>query len=99
MPITAVAESEAGVLAVGRYQPGGETAEVLAMATLPEARPRSLAGAVNALLARHALERGVRDLLLSAQDDYVARVYEHVGFRRWVRRIRRSVRRPANRYS
>jgi predicted GNAT family acetyltransferase len=82
LTITAVAESEAGVLAVGSYQPVGETAEVLGVATLPEARRRGLAGAVTALLARHALERGVRNLLLSAQDDDVARVYERVGFRR-----------------
>lgn len=82
LTITAVAESEAGVLAVGSYQPVGETAEVLGVATLPEARRWGLAGAVTALLARHALERGVRNLLLSAQDDDVARVYERVGFRR-----------------
>jgi ribosomal protein S18 acetylase RimI-like enzyme len=82
LTITAVAESEAGVLAVGSYQPVGEAAEVLAVATLPEARRRGLAGAITALLARHALESGVRNLLLSAQDDGVARVYERVGFRR-----------------
>jgi predicted GNAT family acetyltransferase len=80
--MTAVAESEAGVLAVGSYQPVGETAELVGVATLPEARRRGLAGAVTALLARHALEHGVRNLLLSAQDDDVARVYERVGFRR-----------------
>lgn len=82
LTVTAVAESDAGVLAVGSYQPVGELAEVVAVATLPEARRRGLAGAVTALLARHAREHGVADLLLSAQDDDVARVYERVGFRR-----------------
>ena len=82
LTVTAIAESDAGVLAVGSYQPVGELAEVVAVATLPEARRRGLAGAVTALLARHAREHGVADLLLSAQDDDVARVYERVGFRR-----------------
>ncbi len=82
LTVTAVAESDAGVLAVGSYQPVGELAEVVAVATLPDARRRGLAGAVTALLARHAREHGVPDLLLSAQDDDVARVYERVGFRR-----------------
>jgi ribosomal protein S18 acetylase RimI-like enzyme len=82
LTITAVAESEAGVVAVGYYQPVGQTAEVVGVATLPEARRRGLAGAVTALLVRHAREHGVRNILLSAQDDDVARVYERVGFRR-----------------
>jgi hypothetical protein len=37
---------------------------------------------VTALLANHAMQHGVRTVLLSAQDDDVARVYERVGFRR-----------------
>lgn len=82
LTITVVAESEGGVLAVGSYQPIGETAEVVGVATLPAARRRGLAAAVTGLLARHALERGVRNLLLSAQDDDVTRIYERIGFRR-----------------
>jgi ribosomal protein S18 acetylase RimI-like enzyme len=82
LTVTAVAESDAGALAVGSYQPVGELAEVVGVATLPEARRRGLAGAVTALLARHAREHGVPVLLLSAQDDDVARVYERAGFRR-----------------
>jgi GNAT superfamily N-acetyltransferase len=80
--VTAVAESDAGVLAVGYYQPVDGLAEVLAVATLPSARRQGLAGAVTALLANHAMQHGVRTVLLSAQDDDVARVYERVGFRR-----------------
>lgn len=80
--VTAVVESpQDGVVAVGSYQPVGELAEVMAVATVPSARRRGLAGAVTALLARHASDAGVRTLLLSAQDDAVARVYARVGFR------------------
>ena len=67
---------------MGSYQPVGDLAEIVAVATLPEVRRRGLAGAVTALLARHAWEHGVPTLLLSAQDDDVARIYERVGFRR-----------------
>lgn len=83
LTITAVAEDPAqGVVAVGSYQPMGEFAEVMAVATLPSARRRGLAGALTALLARHAHdEAGVRTVLLSAQDEAVARVYARVGFR------------------
>lgn len=82
LTVTAVAESDEGVLAVGSYQPMGDHAEILAVATLPVARRRGLGGAIAQLLARHAMEHGVRTTLLSAQDDNVARVYERVGFRR-----------------
>ena len=80
--VTAVAESTDGVIAVGSYQPVGDLAEIVAVATLPTARHRGLAGAITALLTAHALNNGVRILLLSAQNDEVARVYERIGFRR-----------------
>ena len=84
LTINAVAEDPAeGVVAVGSYQPMGEFAEIMAVATLPSARRRGLAGALTALLARHAHdEAGVRTVLLSAQDDAVARIYARVGFQR-----------------
>ena len=83
LTITAVAESSTdGVVAVGSYQPMGELAEVLAVATVPSARRRGVAGAVTATLARHALDAGLRTVLLTAQDDTVANVYARVGFRR-----------------
>jgi GNAT superfamily N-acetyltransferase len=82
LTVTAVAESESGVLAVGSYQPIGDWAEVLAVATLPEARRRGLAAAIVAELAGHAAEHRVGNLLLSAQDEDVARIYRRVGFRR-----------------
>jgi GNAT superfamily N-acetyltransferase len=82
LTVTAVAESESGVLAAGSYQPLGDWAEVLAVATLPAARRRGLATAIVATLAHHAAEHGVGNLLLSAQDEDVERVYERIGFRR-----------------
>lgn len=78
--VTAIAESDEGVVAVGSYQVVGDLAEIVAVATLPTARRRGLAGAVTALLTTHALGHGVRRLLLSAQDENVARVYERIGF-------------------
>ena len=82
LTITAVAETDGGVMATGSYQPVGDTAEILAVATLPVMRRRGLAAAITAKLAQHARENGVRLLILSAQNDDVARVYERVGFRR-----------------
>jgi ribosomal protein S18 acetylase RimI-like enzyme len=83
LTITAVAEDpNEGVVAVGSCQPVGEFAEIVGVATLPSARRRGLAAALTALLARHAHdEAGVRTVLLSAQDDAVARVYARVGFK------------------
>jgi GNAT superfamily N-acetyltransferase len=83
LTVTAVAESSAdGVVAVGSYQPIGELAEVMAVATVPSARRRGLAGAVTATLAQHARDAGVRTVLLSAEDDAVARIYARAGFQR-----------------
>lgn len=83
LTVTAVAESgDKGVLAVGSYQPVGDMAEIVGIATLPSARRRGLAGAVTATLAAYAVEHGTRTMLLSAEDDDVARIYERVGFRR-----------------
>ena len=74
LTITAVAESTDGVIAVGSYQPVGDLAEIVGVATLPTARHRGLAGAVTALLTTHALDHGVRMLLLSAQNDEANRL-------------------------
>lgn len=83
LTVTAVAETPTeGALASGSYQPIGTVAEIVGVATLPAARRRGLAGAVTVALAGHAGHRGVRTLVLSAQDDDVGRVYARVGFRR-----------------
>lgn len=55
-------------------------AEVVGVATLPAFRRQGLAAAVTSVLASEALRRGRSTVLLSAQDDDVARVYERVGF-------------------
>ena len=81
LTVTAVAESEDGVIAVGSYQPVGELAEIVAVATLPARRLRGVGGAVTALLAQHARSQGVRTMLLSAQNEDVARIYRRIGFR------------------
>ena len=82
LTVTAVAETSDGVVAAASYQPVGKTAEVLSVATLPVVRRQGLAASVTAKLAQHARESGVRLLLLSAQNDDVARVYSRIGFRR-----------------
>ncbi len=83
LTVTVVAESPTeGPLATGSYQPMGAVAEIVGVATLPAARRRGLAGAVTAALASHAHRRGVRTLLLSAQNDEVSRIYQRAGFRR-----------------
>ncbi|KYF78159.1 hypothetical protein BE20_44385 [Sorangium cellulosum] len=71
-----------GPLCAGSYQHALDVAEIVGVGTLPAARRRGLAAAVTAVLARHALDAGMRTVFLSAQNDDVARVYERVGFRR-----------------
>jgi GNAT superfamily N-acetyltransferase len=81
--VTAVAPGEdAGPVAVGTLRPLGDTAEIVAVATLPAARRQGFGAAITAALVAHALEHGIRTLFLSAADDDVARVYERLGFRR-----------------
>lgn len=81
--ITAVAvDSEAGVLATGAAQPVGDLAEIVGVATLPAYRRRGLGAAVTSALVTACRRRGVRTVLLSAQSDAVARIYEGLGFQR-----------------
>ena len=81
LTITAVAELEGeGVVSVGSYQPIGPTAELLAIATLPSFRRRGIAAGLTSFLVGHAATNGVSMVLLSAEDDDVARIYRRVGF-------------------
>jgi ribosomal protein S18 acetylase RimI-like enzyme len=80
--ITAAAFGEDGMLASGVHQPVGDTSEIVGVATLPAMRRQGLGAAVTACLAEHAFASGVDLILLSAQSDEVAAVYERVGFRR-----------------
>lgn len=81
LTVTAVVESDDGVLTSGSYQRAHEMAEITGVATLPFYRKLGRGGALTALLANHAFETGVKTVLLSAEDDNVARVYERIGFR------------------
>lgn len=71
-----------GAVGGGSHNPRGQVSEIAGVAVLPAYRRRGLAGAITALLAQVALDRGVTTVFCSAQDDDVARVYESVGFRR-----------------
>lgn len=82
LSVTAVAIDADGPVASGSYQPIGAMAEIVGMATLPSARRRGLAAALTGVLACHAHAHGVQQLLLSAQSEDVARVYERAGFTR-----------------
>ncbi len=80
LTITAVATGRTGPIAVGALQPVGDTAEIVGVATLPTHRRRGLAAAVTRALVIEARRRGVELVVLSAQSEPVARLYERVGF-------------------
>ena len=75
-------DPHAGPVGGGSHNPRGDVSEVVGVGVLPAYRRRGLAAAITALLARNALDQGVRTVFCSAEDDAVARVYESVGFRR-----------------
>jgi len=75
------------------WEPIDGASEIMAVATLPYARRRGLAQAVTTTLVQDAHAAGVGLMLLSAQDDDVARVYERVGFARVGHAV--AVERPA----
>ncbi|MBB6564464.1 GNAT family N-acetyltransferase [Kribbella sandramycini] len=80
--VTGAVFTEDGMVAAGAHQQVGATSEIVGVATLPAMRRRGLAAALTAALAQHAFDNGVELLLLSAESDAVAAVYERVGFRR-----------------
>jgi GNAT superfamily N-acetyltransferase len=69
-----------GPVASGVLHPVGPVAEVVGVATLPVARRRGLAAAVTSALTAHAFDHGGRLVLLSAQDERVARIYRGLGY-------------------
>jgi GNAT superfamily N-acetyltransferase len=71
-----------GPLAAGMHQPVGTVTEIVGVATLPSARRRGLGMAITRALAADALAAGIETVFLSAGSTEVARLYEHVGFRR-----------------
>ncbi|MFC9689841.1 GNAT family N-acetyltransferase [Kribbella sp. NPDC056951] len=80
--VSAGAFTDDGMVATGQHQPVGTASEIVGVATLPSMRRRGLAAAVTSALTQHAFDNGVELLLLSAESDAVAAVYERVGFRR-----------------
>ncbi|MET9274280.1 GNAT family N-acetyltransferase [Kribbella sp. NPDC003557] len=80
--VTAGAFTGDGMVASGTHQPVGSTTEIVGVGTLPSMRRRGLAAAVTSALVEHALDNGVDLVLLSAESDAVAAVYERVGFHR-----------------
>jgi ribosomal protein S18 acetylase RimI-like enzyme len=80
--VTAGAFTDDGMVASGAHQPVGPTTEIVGVATLPSMRRKGLAAAVTTTLVEHAFANGVDLVLLSAQSDAVAAVYERVGFHR-----------------
>jgi ribosomal protein S18 acetylase RimI-like enzyme len=83
LSITAlIADGDEGVVATGAAQPVGELAEIVGVATLPAYRRRGFGAAITSALVAECRRRGVRTVLLSAQSDAVARLYERLGFRR-----------------
>jgi N-acetylglutamate synthase-like GNAT family acetyltransferase len=86
--VLAVAEHDTdGVVGSGAYQPVGDVAEIVGVATLPYVRRRGLATAISSLLADAAFASGVRLVLLSAGSEDIARVYTETGFRRIARSL------------
>ncbi|MFF0345860.1 GNAT family N-acetyltransferase [Kribbella sp. NPDC004875] len=80
--VTAGAFTEQGMVASGTHQPVNSTTEIVGVGTLPSMRRRGLGAAVTSTLVEHALANGVDLVLLSAESDAVAAVYERVGFHR-----------------
>ncbi|WP_350281101.1 GNAT family N-acetyltransferase [Kribbella sp. HUAS MG21] len=71
-----------GMVATGTHQPVDSATEIVGIGTLPAMRRRGLGAAVTSTLVSHALDHGVDLVLLSAETDAVAAVYERVGFHR-----------------
>lgn len=80
--VTAGVFTEQGMVASGVHQPVRDTTEIVGVATLPSMRRQGLGAALTSCLVEHAFASGVDLVLLSAESDAVAAVYERVGFRR-----------------
>jgi ribosomal protein S18 acetylase RimI-like enzyme len=79
--VLAAAFGPDGPLAAGSCQAVDSVAEITGVGVLPSDRRRGLGGAVTALLAADAADRGVETIFLSASDAAVARIYARIGFR------------------
>ncbi|MFI5690262.1 GNAT family N-acetyltransferase [Kribbella sp. NPDC051586] len=80
--VNAGAFTDEGMVASGTLAPVDATAEIVGVGTVPSMRRRGLGAAVTSTLVEHAFANGVDLVLLSAESDAVAAVYERVGFHR-----------------
>jgi GNAT superfamily N-acetyltransferase len=80
LTITAAAFVDGEPVAAGAHQPVDGTTEIVGVGCLPAFRRRGLAAAVTARLVADALERGVGNVCLSADDRDVERLYGRLGF-------------------
>lgn len=80
--VTVAAFGPDGIIASGAHQPVKDSTEIVAVATLPSMRRQGLAAAVTSGLVQNAYDAGIETVLLSAQSDAVAAVYERLGFHR-----------------
>ena len=78
--VLAAAFGPDGPVAAGSCQAMGDAAEITGVGVLPAHRRQGLGAAVTALLAAHAVGRGVPTIFLSATDHEVARIYARIGF-------------------
>jgi ribosomal protein S18 acetylase RimI-like enzyme len=76
------AYDDQGAVGGGSHALRGETTELTGIAVVPRARRQGVGAAITSLLVADARAHGARTVLLSAQDDAVARVYERLGFQR-----------------
>ncbi|MFE7129837.1 GNAT family N-acetyltransferase [Streptomyces sp. NPDC057638] len=79
--VVAAVTPDGEVVCSGQHLPAGDSSEIVGVATLPSARRRGIGLAVTAALVADAQARGVRNVVLSAADDGVARLYARLGFR------------------
>lgn len=81
--VTGIAVQEgSGVVAVGSYNRVGDTAEIVGVGTLPAYRRLGFGSEVVQLLCENAFASGIRLVLLAAEDEPVAQIYQRLGFRR-----------------
>jgi ribosomal protein S18 acetylase RimI-like enzyme len=75
-------DATVGAVGGGSHNPRGTVSEIVGVGVLPAYRRRGLAAALTALLATDATGRGVTTAFCAAGSEDLARVHEHIGFRR-----------------
>ena len=81
LAVVSFATIDATPVAVGTHQPVDGVSEIVGVGSAPAFRRRGLGAAITSALVADAFDRGIETVFLSAGDETIARVYEHVGFR------------------